>query len=62
MKKTLVPLIERLVQHYSCLVTEEWNAHSHLTRYDYCYQRVNRSNNFVDPTAKLRSQLIERAR
>lgn len=56
---TLLPIIERHVAKGSTIVSDEWKAYSTLNKTGYKHYTVNHSKNFVDPSSKKHTQLIE---
>ena len=57
---TLLPIIWKHVYPGSTIWSDEWKAYSHLqTTYGYDHQKVNHSQNFIDPRTGCHTQLIE---
>jgi hypothetical protein len=56
---TLIPFIQRHIVGGSIIFSGQWRAYNSLNTLGYAHHIVNHSENFVDPTTLVNTQLIE---
>ena len=59
---TLLPIIQRHIKPGTHIMSDEWRAYFNLNKYGYIHDKINHSENFVNPEdPNIHTQRIENA-